>query len=68
MIGITCSAEHLKSNFTLTTKNLYEMIHLDASSTLMGKLEGTSAATIMDLNNEKNVTAHNIRSTWYGLY
>jgi type IV secretory pathway TraG/TraD family ATPase VirD4 len=39
------------------------MIHLDASSTLMGKLEGTSAATIMDLNNEKNVTAHNIRST-----
>ena len=59
----TCSAEHLKNNFKLTTKNLYEMIHLDASSTLMGKLEGTSAATIMDLNNEKNVTAHNIRST-----
>ena len=27
----TCNAEHLKNNFQLTTKNLYEMIHLDAS-------------------------------------
>ena len=58
-----CSVEHLKNNSRLTTKNLYEMIHLDTSSALMKKLKGTSAATIMDLNNEKNVTAHNIRST-----
>jgi len=58
-----CSVGHLKNNFRLSTKNLYEMIHLDIPSDLMRKLEGTSAATIMDLNNEKNVTAHNIRST-----
>ena len=58
-----CSVEHLKNYSTLTTKNLYEMIHLDTSSALMKKLKGTSAAIIMDLNNEKNVTAHNIRST-----
>ena len=58
-----CSVGHLKSHSELTTKNLYEMIHLDTSSALMKKLKGTSAAIIMDLNNEKNVTAHNIRST-----
>jgi len=58
-----CSALHLKNNSRLSTKNLYAMIHLDTPSDLMRKLEGTSAATIMDLNNEKNVTAHNIRST-----
>lgn len=58
-----CSVEHLKNYSKLTTKNLYEMIHLDTSSALMKKLKGTSAAIIMDLNNEKNVTAHNIRST-----
>jgi type IV conjugative transfer system coupling protein TraD len=58
-----CSIRYLKNHSELTTRNLYEMIHLDTSSTLMKKLKGTSAAIIMDLNNEKNVTAHNIRST-----
>ena len=58
-----CSIRYLKNHSELTTRNLYEMIHLDTSSVLMKKLKGTSAAIIMDLNNEKNVTAHNIRST-----
>jgi len=58
-----CSIRYLKNYSKLTTRNLYEMIHLDTSSALMKKLKGTSAAIIMDLNNEKNVTAHNIRST-----
>ena len=58
-----CSIRYLKNHSELTTRNLYEMIHLDTSSALMKKLKGTSAAIIMDLNNEKNVTAHNIRST-----
>ena len=58
-----CSIRYLKNHSKLTTRNLYEMIHLDTSSALMKKLKGTSAAIIMDLNNEKNVTAHNIRST-----
>jgi type IV conjugative transfer system coupling protein TraD len=57
------SALYLQNNSDLSTKKLFEMIHLETPEILMGKLEGTSAATIMDLKNEKNVTAHNIRST-----
>lgn len=45
------------------SKKLFAMLHTDSPQSLMKRLRGTSAATIMDFSNDKNITAHNVRST-----
>ena len=58
----TCVLYLQKKSSALTINELYNMLHIQKPEVLMPKLKGTPAAAIMDLNNEKNITAHNIRA------